>query len=109
MNNWRRFKEKLTIWVIRFSTEARLKYWGLTNLTPQDAKNVVGLLQASCLLNHPIISSAGLVRLTLVHSSAIYCPTLELSLGCKDSTTRSSNRNAVAGAVAGGREAEGRG
>ena len=47
MNNWRRFKEKLTIWVIRFSTEARMKYWGLTNLSAPDAKNVVGLLQAS--------------------------------------------------------------
>ena len=45
MNNWRRFKEKLTIWVIRFSTEARQKYWGLTNLSPADAKRVVGLLQ----------------------------------------------------------------
>ena len=48
MNNWRRFKEKLTIWVIRFSTEARMKFWGLTNLSAADAKNVVGLLQASC-------------------------------------------------------------
>lgn len=47
MNNWRRFKEKLTVWVIRFSTEARLKYWGLTNLSLADAKNVVGLLQVS--------------------------------------------------------------
>ena len=48
MNNWRRFKEKLTIWVIRFSTEARMKYWGLTNLSAVDARNVVGLLKASC-------------------------------------------------------------
>ena len=48
MNNWRRFREKLTIWVIRFSTEARMKYWGLTNLSAVDAKNVVGLLKASC-------------------------------------------------------------
>lgn len=47
MNNWRRFKEKLTVWVIRYSTEARMKYWGLTNLSAVDAKNVVGLLQAS--------------------------------------------------------------
>ncbi|CAL5224360.1 g7034 [Coccomyxa viridis] len=46
MNNWRRFKEKLTIWVIRFSTEARMKYWGLTNLSAVDARNVVGLLKA---------------------------------------------------------------
>ena len=46
MNNWARFKEKLTVWVIRFSTEARMKYWGLTNISPPDARRVVGLLQA---------------------------------------------------------------
>ena len=52
MNNWARFKEKLTVWVIRFSTEARMKYWGLTNLSPPDARRVVGLLQARQILAH---------------------------------------------------------
>ena len=53
MNNWARFKEKLTVWVIRFSTEARMKYWGLTNISPPDARRVVGLLQA-CILPCPL-------------------------------------------------------
>lgn len=40
MNNWRRFLERVDIWIIRFSTEAVLHYWGLNNLTPAEALGV---------------------------------------------------------------------
>ena len=70
MNNWARFKEKLTVWVIRFSTEARMKYWGLTNLSPPDARRVVGLLQARHILSHApyadLVSPIFALRLLLV-------------------------------------------
>ncbi|KAK9843669.1 hypothetical protein WJX81_001900 [Elliptochloris bilobata] len=50
MNNWRRFEERVDVWVIRFSTEASLRYWGLTNLRPEDTARVVGGAQAVWLL-----------------------------------------------------------
>lgn len=45
MNNWRRFAERVDVWVIRFSTEAKLRYWGITNLSPADAVRVLGLMK----------------------------------------------------------------
>lgn len=41
MNNWRRFEEAADVWVIRFSAEASLRYWGITNLRGEDAVRVV--------------------------------------------------------------------
>ena len=41
MNNWRRFEEAADVWVIRFSAEASLRYWGITNLRGEDAARVV--------------------------------------------------------------------
>ena len=41
MNNWRRFEERADVWMIRFSTEATLRYWGITNLKPADAARIV--------------------------------------------------------------------
>jgi hypothetical protein len=40
MNNWRRFLERVDVWVIRFSAEASQHYWGLNNLTPAEALGV---------------------------------------------------------------------
>eukprot|EP00884_Botryococcus_braunii_P015604 jgi/Botrbrau1/2727/Bobra.0164s0007.1 len=40
MNNWRRFVERVDFWVIRYSSEAILHYWGLNNLTPAEALGV---------------------------------------------------------------------
>ena len=45
MNNWRRFRERVDVWVIRFSTEAKLRYWGITNLSPSDAVRVLGIMK----------------------------------------------------------------
>ncbi len=41
MKNWRRFEEHADIWMIRFSTEATLRYWGITNLKAEDAARIV--------------------------------------------------------------------
>jgi hypothetical protein len=50
MNNWRRFKEKVDVWVIRYSTEATLSYWGITNMLAPEAANVVKLMKVGALL-----------------------------------------------------------
>ena len=28
LNNWERFEEPMTLWVARFSKEAKFRYWG---------------------------------------------------------------------------------
>lgn len=48
MNNWRRFKEKVDVWVFRYSTEASLGYWGITNMLAHEAANIVKLMQVRC-------------------------------------------------------------
>lgn len=45
MNNWRRFEERVNVWVLRFSTEAVLLYWGVTNMSPTDASQVLSLMK----------------------------------------------------------------
>lgn len=45
MNNWRRYQEKVDIWVARYSSEASQRYWGFTNFRKPDAEHVVDSLQ----------------------------------------------------------------
>jgi len=46
MNNWRRFAERVDVWVIRFSVEAALRYWGITNFRPAEGERVINATQA---------------------------------------------------------------
>ena len=45
MNNWMRYKEKLDVWVVRYSTEAAQRYWGFNNFQKPDADRVVDMLK----------------------------------------------------------------
>ena len=62
MNNWRRYVERVDIWVARFSTEAAQRYWGFSNLQKNDANRVVKMLQVCHLGN------VGLLQLPACHS-----------------------------------------
>ena len=50
MNNWKRYKERLDVWVVRYSSEAAHRYWGFTNFALHDARHVVDLLQVWAIL-----------------------------------------------------------
>ncbi len=58
MNNWRRFQEKVDVWVIRYSTEASLSYWGVTNMQSAEATNVVKLMKVHALLKESLQASS---------------------------------------------------
>ena len=45
MNNWRRFLEPAHVWVIRYSSEAALHYWGLTNIKHEEVTALVAQLK----------------------------------------------------------------
>ncbi|CAL8471675.1 g11217 [Coccomyxa elongata] len=62
MNNWRRFKERVDIWVFRYSTEASLGYWGITNMLAHEATNVVQLMKAVWLVGGRQKDADGLVK-----------------------------------------------
>ncbi|BDA47061.1 hypothetical protein COCOBI_09-5160 [Coccomyxa sp. Obi] len=62
MNNWRRFKEKVDVWVFRYSTEATLGYWGITNLAAQEATNVIQLMKAVWLVGGRQKDADGLAK-----------------------------------------------
>ncbi|KAK9788855.1 hypothetical protein WJX73_009926 [Symbiochloris irregularis] len=46
MNNWVRYKERVDVWVMRFSSEALHRYWGLTNFHLPDANRAIDMVQA---------------------------------------------------------------
>jgi hypothetical protein len=63
MNNWSRFREKVDVWMIRFSTEATSIYWGVTNMTPGDANRVFKLVKVCARCPHhpsPCVLSSGI-------------------------------------------------
>ncbi|KAK9918770.1 hypothetical protein WJX75_006764 [Coccomyxa subellipsoidea] len=62
MNNWRRFKEKVDVWVIRYSTEATLSYWGITNMLAPEAANVVKLMKGMWLVGGRQKDADGLLK-----------------------------------------------
>lgn len=45
MNNWVRYKERVDVWVMRFSSEALHRYWGLTNFQLADARRAIDMVQ----------------------------------------------------------------
>ena len=45
MNNWKRFEEDVHVWVVRFSKEARSRYWGINNIKPPDLGRIINMTQ----------------------------------------------------------------
>lgn len=45
MNNWQRFQEKIDVWIMRFSTEARAGYWGINNINQTEADRIISGLK----------------------------------------------------------------
>lgn len=45
MNNWVRYKERVDVWVMRYSSEALHRYWGLTNFHVPDAGRAIDMTQ----------------------------------------------------------------
>ena len=71
MNNWRRFKERVDVWVIRFSTEAKLRYWGITNLSAEEAVRVLALMKVRCCVESTCMG--GHPQCTLLGNAALCC------------------------------------
>ena len=45
MNNWKRFEEDVHVWMVRFSKEARSRYWGINNIKPPDLGRIINMTQ----------------------------------------------------------------
>ena len=41
MNNWQRFREKLDVWIMRYSSEATAGYWGINNINQTEADHII--------------------------------------------------------------------
>ena len=45
MNNWNRYEENLHIWVVRYSREARKRFWGINNIARPDTERIINITQ----------------------------------------------------------------
>lgn len=45
MNNWQRFREKIDVWIMRYSTEAVVGYWGINNINKTEGDHIIDSLK----------------------------------------------------------------